>query len=225
MSDSGKFQTFKELIDFHNSNSKSFNEEALKMISELQSSNDNLKSIVKSWASTKRLISENIDQQNVDKDGGRIVIVRENGAIFTEDVELEKIASLKAELTLIASELLSKVQWLQTVNYIMRHDLDRFSVSKVVATGEVPEGTYLLLWNAGHAYLPFMAATSNVKKSLDIIENMDFAPAVFHSDLCGPKFIPQLLQLSWEVLERATEYAIHAMGDVKFSEEKKNDNS
>jgi hypothetical protein len=78
-----------------------------------------------------------------------------------------------------------------------------------------------MLWDAGHAYLQFMAATSNVRKTLDIIDNMDFSPTVFHSDLCGPKFIPKLLQLASEVLEKASEYAIHAVGDVKFSEERK----
>ena len=157
---------------------------------------------MKSWASTKRQVSESI-----------------------ETIEFEKIASLKAELTSITSELLSKVRWLQTVNYIMRHDLNRFSVSKVVATGEVSERTYLLLWNAGNAYLQFKMATNNVKKTLDIIENTDFSPEILHSDLCGPKFIPKLLQLASEFLEKATKDAIDAVDNVKFSEGKKNGNS
>ena len=163
------------------------------MIFELQSANDNLKSLVKSWTSTKRQVSENIDEKDDNKDDCRIAIVQENGSVFTEEIELEKIASLKTELSLIASQLLSKVQWLQTVNYVMRYDLDRFSVQKVVATGEVPVGAYRLLWDAGHAHILFLAATSNVRKTLDIIDNMDFSPAVFHSDLCGPKFIPKIV--------------------------------
>jgi hypothetical protein len=219
LSDKKKLQTFKELLDFHNSNSKCFKEEVVRMVFWLQLANDNLKSLVKSWVSTKRKVSENIDQKDDNKDDCRIAIVLENGSIFTEEIELEKIASLKVELSLIASQLLLKVQWLQPVNYVMRHDLDRFSTQKVVATGEVPEGAYVMLWDAGHAYLQFLAATSNVRKTLDIIDNMDFSPAVFHSDLCGPKFIPKLLQFASEVIEKATEYAMHAVADVKFSEE------
>lgn len=221
MSDNNEFQTFKELLDFHNSHSKSFNEDVAKMIFRLQSSNDNLKSLVKSWTSTKQQVSENIYQKDDNKDDCRIAIVQENGSILTEDIELDKIASLKTELSLIAKELLPKVQWLQTVNHVMRYDLDRFNVPKVVATGEVPEGAYVMLWDAGHAYLQFRAATSNVRKTLEIIENMDFSPAVFHSDLFGPKFIPKLLQLASEFLNKATEYALHAMGDVKFCEGKR----
>jgi hypothetical protein len=101
----------------------------------------------------------------------------------------------------------------------MRHDLERLVVQNAVATGKFPKGTPRLLWDAGHAYLQFMAATSNVRKTLDIIDNMDFSQATFHSDLCGPKFIPKLLQLASEVLDKATEYAMHAVADVKFSEE------
>jgi len=219
LSDISEFHTFKELIDFHNSNSSSFNKEAVKMVSKLQSANDNLKAIVKSWASTKRKASENINQKDDNKNDCRIAIVQENGSIFTEEIELEKIATIKAELSSIASQLLLKVQWLQTVNCVMKYDLYRLIDQKVVATGEVPEGTYRLLWDAGHAYILFLAATHNVQKTLDIIDNMDFSPAVFHSDLCGPKFIPKLMQFASEVLEKATEYAMHAVADVKFSEE------
>lgn len=216
MSENKEFHAFVELLDFHNSHSKSFNEDVVNLIFKLQSTNDCLKSLVKSWASTKQQVIETFAQQDDIKDICKIAIVHVDGSLFNEDAELEKIASLKAELRLIANELLSKIQWLQTVSNMMRHD---FTVHNVVATREVPEGTCMLLLDAGHAYRQFMAATSNVRKTLDIIENMDFSSAVFHSDLCGPKFIPKLLQLASEVLEKATEYAIHAVGDVKFSEE------
>jgi len=211
-----EFHTFKELLDFHDSNSRSFFEEAVKMVCELQSSNDNLKLLVKSWFNTKRIVSENTDQ----KDDCRIAILQENGSIFTEEIELEKIASLKAKLSLIASNLLPKIQWLQTVDYVMRYDLGRLIDQRIVAAGEVPESTFARLWNAGHAYLKFLVVISNLKKALGIIDNMDFSPAVFHSDLCGPKFIPKLLQFASEVLEKATEYAMNVVAEVKFSEKK-----
>jgi len=186
------------------------------MVCELQSSNDNLKLLVKSWFNTKRIVSENTDQ----KDDCRIAILQENGSIFTEEIELEKIASLKAKLSLIASNLLPKIQWLQTVDYVMRYDLGRLIDQRIVAAGEVPESTFARLWNAGHAYLKFLVVISNLKKALGIIDNMDFSPAVFHSDLCGPKFIPKLLQFASEVLEKATEYAMNVVAEVKFSEKK-----
>jgi hypothetical protein len=76
-------------------------------------------------------------------------------------------------LSLIASNLLSKVQWLQTANCVVRYDLDRFSVQKVVANGEVPEGTCMLLWDAGHAHLQFMAAEEKTEVVTRLaVENM-----------------------------------------------------
>ncbi|MGA2682039.1 MAG: hypothetical protein ABSF44_09600 [Candidatus Bathyarchaeia archaeon] len=189
------------------------------MIFELQSANDNFKSIVTSWASAKRKVSDNIGLKVDNKGDCRIAMVQENDSIFTVEIELEKIASLKAKLSLIASQLPLKVQWLQTVNYVMRYDLDRLIAQNAVATRKVSEGTYRLLWDAGHSYGLFLAVVHDVKKTLNIVDNMDFSPAVFHSDLCGPKFIPKLLRLASEVIEEATEYAKHGMADVKFSEE------
>ena len=84
MSDNNEFQTFKELLDFHNSNSKCFKEEVVRMVFWLQLANDNLKSLVKSWASTKRKVSENIDEKDDNKDDCRIAIVQENGSISSE---------------------------------------------------------------------------------------------------------------------------------------------
>lgn len=207
MSDNNEFQTFEELLDFHNSNSKSFNEEAVKVIWELQSVNDGLRELVKGWTSVKPKVNENIGQQ-----GG-----------FEEAIELQKISSLNVCLKSIVNGLLSKVQWLQTVDSTMRQV--RMSVHNVVATGEVSDETFLMLWEAGTSYFQFQTATTFLRKALEIIDNIDFSPTIFHFDLSDPKFIPQLLQVASEFVEKAAKDAIDAMVHVKFSEGKKNDNS
>jgi hypothetical protein len=214
LSDNNEFQTFEELLDFHNSNSKSFNEEAVKVISELQSVNDGLRELVKGWASVKPRVNEHIDQQ-----GDNLGV----GQRFEEVIELQKITSLNVGLRSIVNGLLLKVQWLQTVDSTMR--LVRMSVHNVVATGEASDETFLMLWEAGTAYLQFQTATSFLRKALEIIDNIDFSPTLFHSDLSGPKFIPQLLQVASEFVEKATKDAMEAVRRVKFSEVKKNDNS
>jgi hypothetical protein len=221
LSDNKEFQTFEELIGFHNSNSKSFNEEAVKMIWELQSVNDGLRELVKGWASVKPRVNEHIDQQGDNMAAGLIALVQGNGSRFEEGIELQKIASLNVGLRSIVNGLLSKVQWLQTVNSTMR--LVRMSVHNVVATGEASDETFLMLWEAGTAYLQFQTATSLLRKALGIIDNIDFSSTIFRSDLCGPKFIPQLLQVASEFVEKATKDAIDAMVHVKFIEGKKYD--
>jgi hypothetical protein len=211
-----EFQTFQELLSFHNSNSKSFNEEAVKMISELQSVNDGLRELVEGWASVKPRVNESMTSKAIT---WHIL----QGNRFEEVTELEKIASLNVGLRSIINGLLSKVQWLQTVNSTMR--LVRMSVHNVVATGEASDETFLMLWEAGTAYLQFQTANSLLRKALEIIDNINFSTAILKSDLCGPKFSLQLLQLASEFVEKATKDAIEAMGSVKFSEAKKNDNS
>jgi len=222
LSQNNEFQTFQELLGFHNSNSKSFNEEAVKVISELQSVNDGLRELVKGWASVQPRVDENIDKQSDNIAVGLNSHILQ-GNRFEELIELEKMASLNVGLRSIVNGLLSKVQWLQTVNSTMR--LVRMSVHNVVATGEASDETFLMLWEAGTAYLQFQAATSFLRKALEIIDNIDFSPTLFHSDLSGPKFIPQLLQLASEFVEKATKDAMEAVRRVKFSEVKKNDNS
>lgn len=219
MSDNREFQTFEELLGFHNSNSRSFDEEVVKVVQELQSVNDNLKKLVQEWVNVKTRGKETILKQGDDAAVGLIVLVQGNGLLFDEQSELEKVASLKVRLRLIINELLSKVQWLQTVNSTMRQI--RMSAHNVFESREVPDETFLMIWNAGKAYFRFQEATYSLKKALEIIENTDFSPTIFHSDLCGPKFIPQLLQLSSEFTEKATKAAMDGMSSVGFTREKK----
>ena len=223
MTQNCEFQSFQELLNFHNFNSKTLNEGAAMIVPELQSLNDDLKALVKICASVKPQVNKNIDQQDDKTDVRLTPLVHCNGLRFEEVVELQKIAWLNVRLDSIVNGLLLKVHWLQTVNSTMR--LDRMSVHNVVATGEAPDKTFLMLWNAGAAYLTLQAVTSSLEKAQQIISNLDVSIAIFNSDLSGPKFIPKLLQLASEFLEKATKDMIDAMGRVKFSEAKKNDNS
>ena len=204
-----EFQTFEELLGFHNSNSKAFSGEAVKMVSELQSVNAGLRALVKSWSSVKTQVSENIDQQDENKVFRGIAVVQRNGSLFDEVAELEKIGLLKVKLRLIANELLSNLQWLQTVNDTMRQF--RMNFRNVVTSGEASDETFLMLWEAGVAFLQFESAACSLRIALGIIGDIDFSSEILYSDLCGPKIITKLLRFTSELLEKATKDASEAL--------------
>ena len=143
--------------------------------------------------------------------------IQHSGVLFLEDErEPSEIVHLKRDLRALSETFGESGQWLATaMQSIWQSQLPLLQVPSLASVLGERHRIIMNDWQSAH--LQSLIAMV-IKRALEILDRVDFAPPAIRADLSGPRIFPQYLYAASELIARAADMASESAGLVHDNE-------
>lgn len=194
------------LSKYHREHEKFYAKAPLKQAVELQKASQILKTLADRWANIEVKAPEKAGRYMGCEDLNETASIQYEGVLFMEgEVEPPEISRLKRDLKNLADDFGETGDWLAKAMEgswkVAQHLIKNPEIADVL--GE----RHRIIANDWQAAYLSSLTSKLILRSLDILEMVDFSPAVIRTDLSGPRFFPKYLYSASELIDRAADTA------------------
>jgi len=200
----GQLDVILNLSRYHREHEKYYAQVPLRNALALQQASRVLKALADRWRTVQAAVPHGGNRYMDCDDLNEPATIQEHGVLFMEgEGEPPEIARLKRDLSALADDFGETGQWLgQAMDASWQAALPLLQLPALAGVLGERHRIIVNVWQA--ANLASLTATV-VRRALQIVERVDFAPPAARADLAEPRVFPEYLYAATELLDRAAD--------------------
>jgi hypothetical protein len=201
--------TMLNLSTYHHEHEKYYAFQPLEQALDLQRASRVLLTLADRWSTIQPGQPKRGNPYLGAEDLNELSTIQHTGVLFLEgEGEPAEITTLKRDLRNLADDLRKAGTWLSTAME-SSWELARQALHNPAMADVLGERHRIIANDWQSASLYSLVATL-LYRALDILDVVDLSPSSVRSDLAGPRFIPQYLYSTGELIDRAADLAAEA---------------